>query len=223
MFNSSRIEAGRNQYENTGQELESKFLGDIDKYTYNELAYRVLHPIKEGLSPLEIFEENLKIREEAQKVFQNTLDLADKDKYINFKTSMELVEKIQLGDPENPRSFFAKALLNRIKERFAEKYSLKFFSAVGTHFDVVHKIDGFFKLYSIENGEELACATVDITGRESKDISKANVLIKVTREEKEKLDPSTNNERFDKQFFAEKINYYAEKIIAALIDNYKNR
>jgi len=221
MLNALKIERGRSAHENTGQRLETEFLGNINKPKYNELAYLHLYPVEETLSKDQKFEKTLKIREEAQAAFENTLALADKNKYIDFKTSMSLVEKCQSGDPEKPSSFFIKALYDHIKDRFADKYILKFFSATGgTHLDVVHGIDGFFKLYDKASGEELTYATIDITGNELKNKAKANVLLNIPSAEKNKFDPSQNNRDFDRAFFDKKIAEYSQIIIDSLIENY---
>jgi len=221
MLNALKIEQGRSAYENTGQRLETEFLGNVNKSKYNELAYHHLHPVEETLSKEQRFEKTLKIREEAQAAFEDTLALAEKNKYIDFKTSMSLVEKCQVGNPENPGSFFIRALHNNIKDRFVDKYILRFFSATGgTHLDVVHGIDGFFKLYDKASGEELTYATIDITGNELKNKAKANVLLNISPAEKDKFDPSQKNQNFDQAFFDKKIAEYSQTIIDSLIDNY---
>jgi hypothetical protein len=224
----NKIENGRSSFENTGTRLEQELLGEVNTRKYKELAYAFLHQDEEdnleNKSQEEKFEKIIKIREAAQKEFENALSLADRDKYIDFKNSVNLVEKTQIGDPENPNHFFAKALLKQIKDRFADKYTLKFFTATGgTHLDVCHGVDFFIKLYDKKSEVELAFATVDITKNDKKDKARANVLININQEESIKIDPSKNNEMFDKELFLNKITDSTEKIVNALIEDYKQR
>lgn len=221
-----RIEQGRSSLENTGNRLESEFFGEVDGTKYKELAYKFLH--KEGkpereLSPEDRYAKMLSIKEAAQKEFEDTLDLADRSKYINFADSLKLVEKCQVGNPEKPNKFFSRALYENIKNRFAEKYDLKFFTATGgTHLDVVHGVDCFFKLYDKE-GNELAFATIDLTKNRAKDNARADVLIHVDDDDLKKYDPSQNNKDYDKEFFNQKIEGFSENIIDALVENYKKK
>jgi len=232
MFNglaANIIEKGRTSPDNTGTRLESEFIGDVDGTKYKKLAYEFLHKdeIKEEMAkaktPEEKFEQMIKIKEAAQKEFENALDLADRDKYIDFKNSVKLVEQSQLGNPEKPSRYFSGALYNHVKDHFADKYILKFFTATGgTHLDVGHGVDGFYKLYNKENGRELTMATLDLTGNASKDMVRADVLVYIDQYDREKYDPSKNNKNFDKAFFNEKIEKFSEMIIRALIENYQS-
>jgi hypothetical protein len=221
-----KIERGRSSFENTGTRLENEFIGEVDATKYKERAYKFLHQEKfsETETPDEKFERILRIREAAQREFENALDFTDKSKYIDFKNSVKLVEQSQIGNPEKPSKFFPAALYNYIKDRFQDKYALKFFTATGgTHLDIVHGVDGFFKLYDKESNEELALATIDLTKNLSKDRARADVLINIDPVDEEKYDPSQNNKNFDKKFFDEKIKYFSEMIIQALIENYQRR
>jgi len=225
-FTAEKIEKGRSSLENTGTRLEAEFLGEVDKTKYRELAYAFLHKteIAQADTPEKKFEQMLKIKDAARKKFENALDLADKSKYIDFKNSVKLVEQSQLGNPEKPSKFFSGALYNYIKNRFEDKYILKFFTATGgTHLDVVHGVDSFFKLYDKESGQELAMATFDLTKNTSKDRARADVLVNIDGDDIEKYDPSNNNQEFDKKFFDEKVEKFSEMIIQALIENYQSR
>jgi hypothetical protein len=225
-FAAEKIERSRSSLENTGTRLEAEFLGEVNKTKYKEAAYTFLHrdELAKVQTPEQQFEQTLKIKEAAQKAFEDALDFAEKNNYINFKNSVDLVEKSQLGNPEKPSKFFSSALYNYIKNRFEDKYSLKFFTATGgTHLDVAHGVDCFFKLYDKATEEELAMATIDLTKRSSKDKARADVLIKVDQDDMEKYDPSKNNENFDKKFFDEQIEKYGEMIINSLIENYQKR
>jgi hypothetical protein len=218
-----RIEKGRSSLENTGSRLESEFLGGVDEEKYKELAYKFLHPEKttEAETAEEKYEKMLLIREAAQKEFEKALDYADRSKYIDFKNSVKLVEQCQNNDPENPSRFFSRALLNNIKDRFVDKYILKFFTATGTHLDVVHGVDCFFKLYDKATGTELAMATMDLTRNSAKDSARADVLLNIEAQKKDLYDPSSNNQDFDKKFFNNKIEEFGEMVTHALVDNYK--
>lgn len=221
-----KIEKAQSFPEKTGTRLEDEFLGDVDSNKYKELAYEFLHQETDEkiADPEEKFVKILKIREAAQREFENTLDLADRNKYIDFKNSLKLVEKCQIGNPEKPSQFFSRALYNNVKDHFEDKYTLKFFTAVGgTHLDVVHGIDCFFKLYDKESGQELAIATIDLTKRTGKEQAKADMTFNINGEEQDKYDPSQNNKNFDKDFFNKKIDEFAEEIIDTLLDNYKRR
>jgi len=220
----NQINNSRQAYENTGSMLETEFIGNINQTLYKQEAYEMIYKeqLPESADPEKNYERILKIREEAQKTFNDTLAFADRNKYINFKNSMALVEKCQIGNPEQPKKFFAAALFNYIQQRFDDKYILKFFTATGgTHLDIVHKIDCYFKLYSKETQEELTRATIDITGRKSKDKATADVLLNIKPEEKDLYDPSQGNSSFDKVFFDQKIKEFGEEIIASLIENYQ--
>ncbi|MCF7794869.1 hypothetical protein K9M50_00715 [Patescibacteria group bacterium] len=226
MFDMSKIENSMSAFENTGNRLETEFIGNINKTKYNQMAYEYLfgNPAKKEKDPDEKFAKTLKFKEEAERVFENTLALSDKDKYIDFKNSMNLVEKSQIGDPENPNLFFAKNLLNTLRDKFTEdKYIIKFFTATGgTHLDVKHKIDCFFKIYDKESGEELSYATVDLSSNPKKQDCRADVLINISNEDKSKFDNSRNNDEFDKSFVEEKMSRYADDISDAIVKNYKN-
>lgn len=218
-----RIENSRGGYENTGSNLEQEFLGTVKPSQYKEMAYAAIHKssLPDNATPDQKFASMIKIREQAQREFENTLALAKSDNYLNFRKSMELVEKCQPGNPESPSKFFSKALYDYIRSRFDDKYTLKFFTAVGgTHLDVVHKIDFYFKLYLKETQEELAYATIDITGRQTKDKARADVLLNINPDEKDKYDPSEVNSSFDKEFFEQKIAQFGEEICTAMVENY---
>jgi hypothetical protein len=230
MFNpfvADKIEKGRSSLENTGTRLEQEMLGEVNGRKYKELAYAFLHRDELSQTPGskdEQFERVLRMREAAQKEFENALDLADRDKYIDFRNSVKLVEQSQAGNPENPHPFFAKELHRYIEEKFSEKYSLKFFTATGgTHLDVVHGVDGFFKLYNRETNSELAMSTIDLTRNNMKDKARANVLIRLDNEEIERMDPSQGNEMFDKETLENNVAFFGDMIVNSLIDDYKRR
>jgi len=219
-----RIDRGCSSYENTGTRLEEEFIGSINKRKYKEEAYNYLHSKDKPLSedPGEKFEQILQRREAAQMEFEKALDLIKQGNYINYKDSMDLVEKCQIGNPEKPTQFFSAALYNKIKDAFSEKYTLKFFTSTGvTHLDVLHGVDCFFKLY--EDGKEMTLATIDLTGNRDKDKSRADVLIQIKQAERDKYDPSKNNKNFNKEFFYNQIENFSQLITQAMLDNYNQK
>lgn len=225
-----RIEGGRHGYEGTGTCVEDEFVGHIDRPAYNELAYKFLNKkeindINNTQNPDEKFTKILKMKDEAQKYFEDTLDIADRNKYIDYENSMKLVERCQTGNPENPSRSFSRALYNYIKERFDEKYTLKFFTAAGgSHLDIKHKVDCFLKLYQADkNGklQELTSASIDLTMRNNKTDCKADLLFDIKQDERDKYDRSSNNKKFDSEFFDEKISNFGDRVIETLVDNYR--
>jgi predicted RNA-binding protein with EMAP domain len=148
--NLEKIERAQRGYENTGACLEDEFVGHINRQNYNELAYNFLNAdeierINKIQNPDDKFSGILKIKDRAQKYFEDTLDVIDRNKYINYENSMKLVERCQIGNPEKPNKFFSRALYNYIKERFDDQYILKFFTAAGgSHLDIKHGVDCFF-------------------------------------------------------------------------------
>ncbi|MEI7452335.1 MAG: hypothetical protein WCK37_04015 [Candidatus Falkowbacteria bacterium] len=228
--NYNRIDRASSYIERTGSVLEAEFIGGVDKDEYDKLAFEILR--KDELARINKIEDKdekifqrFKAMEQAKNMFLSHHDYVAKDNYLGRQDSIELVEKTQKGDPENPKRFFIRSLLNAIKGRFDEKYTLKFFTAAGgTHLDVAHGIDGFFKLYDKDSGKELAMATIDLSGNKSKDkVKKADVLISINGDERDRYIPSAENKDFDKEFFNEKMEYFSEEIVNALITDYQNR
>ncbi|HBA37039.1 TPA: hypothetical protein DCZ15_04200 [Candidatus Falkowbacteria bacterium] len=219
-----KISKGCSAHENTGSRLEEEFIGGVNNHKYKELAYQFIHQKEtpEHLDAEKKYQWILKTKEKAQKELQETSALFARENYINFKDSMELVEKCQIGNPEKPSKFFSRALYNKIKNRFQDKYLLKFFTATGgTHLDVVHGIDCFFKLYDKESGQELTSATIDFTKRPGKDSAKADLIFFIDDNDQTKYDPSPENQDFDKNAFDRKIEEFSEQTVETLIENYK--
>jgi len=228
--NYNRIDRASSYVERTGSRLEEELIGSVDRDEYDKLAFEILR--KDELAAIDKIEDKeervfqrFKAMQTAKNMFQGHMDYLKKNNYLEKPDAINLVEKTQKGDPENPKRFFPRALFNSIKGRFEEKYILKFFTAAGgTHLDVAYGIDGFFKLYDKESGQELAMATVDLTGNESKSVAnKADVLLKIEKDEKDKYDPSGENKDFDKDFFKERVEYFSEEIVDALVRNYQAR
>lgn len=226
MFKGS-FENAIGRYEGTGSRLEDEFVGTVNGRKYKELAYAFLHKDNKAnsgaLTDDMRFEEILKMRELAAHEFENTLDF--KEKYIKRSDSMRLVEKCQVGDPEHPSRFFAKKLYDAVRERFnKDDFTLKFFTATGgTHLDVAHKIDCYFKLYLKDTGQEIACATMDLTQNSNKSTAEANILVSISPEEQEKCDSSQGNKKYDPKFLAETITRISGEVVDALMNDYRNR
>lgn len=226
-ISSQRFEAGTNRFEVNGTRLEQEFLGEVNKRKYKELAYMFLHKelSKKADNPDDEFMRILSIRDKAQLEFQNALDLSSRGKFIDVDDSFKLVEKCQIGDPEKPSTFFASTLYKKVKEYYAEQgeYVLKYFTAVGgTHLDVCHGIDAFFKLYDKESGDELAMASLDLTMNPNKtEPGKADVLADIKAEDYSKYDTSKNNEEFDKEFCENRIGDISNMVIYAMEEDKK--
>jgi len=219
-------ESVQNSAVETGSLLEADMIGSADSKHYKEEAYAALYPERCKLNDLEKnerFEKILKIREDAQAEFQDVQSF--NKKFVPLDKAMELVEKCQVGNPENPSNFFASQLYKAVKDRFVnDKYILKFFSATGgTHLDISHGIDCYFKLYDKKTNQELTRATIDITQNPRKDQTKSDVLIFINKENREKLDVSKNNDRFDPEFLKKVIEEETEKITYAMIENFQKK
>jgi len=222
-FNHNRYERSQDRAADNGTRLEEEMIGVADSKHYKEEAYAALYPERcqlDNLEKGERFEKILKIREDAQTEFQELIDF--NKKYVPLNKAMELVEKCQVGDPENPSRFFASQLYQAVKDRFvSDKYVLKFFSATGgTHLDISHGIDCYFKLYDKKTNKELTRATIDMTQNPRKDKTKSDVLIYISSENKDKLDNSRGNKSFDSNFLKKIIEEETEKITDAMIENY---
>jgi hypothetical protein len=222
--NLERWENAQDRASQSGSLLEADMIGLANGKHYKEEAYAALYPERCKLENLDNdarFEKILKIREDAQAEFQDIQDF--NKKFVPLDRAMALVEKCQVGNPENPSRFFASQLYQAIKDRFVgDKYILKFFSATGgTHLDVSHGIDCYFKLYDKETGKELTRATIDLTQNSRKDKTKADVLICIKDDDREKLDGSKNNELFDPEFLKKVITEETEKITDAMIENFQ--
>ncbi len=221
-----KIENAINKYENNGSRLEEEFVGSVNGRRYKELAYSFLHKDTlnfEGLSNDEKMEKTLQMRDRASESFQNIGDF--KNNYINRRESMRLIEKCQVGNPERPNRFFSRKLYDSVKNRFSEKdFMLKFFTATGgTHLDVMHKIDCFFKLYIRETEAEVACATIDLTQNQNKTTADADILINITDEEKDSYDPSRSNDKFNAGELDLRISEITEQVVEALTEDYRQR
>lgn len=224
LSNLEKWENAQNRASKSGSLLEADMIGLADGKHYKEEAYATLYPERCRLDNLEKdkrFEKILKIREDAQAEFQD-LESFNR-KFVPLDQAMALVEKCQTGNPENPSHFFAHELYQAVKNRFvSDKYILKFFSATGgTHLDISHGIDCYFKLYDKETGQELTRATIDLTQNSRKDRSKSDVLIYISDDDHERLDGSRGNDRFEPQLLKKIIEQETEKITNAMIENYQ--
>ncbi len=228
MASYDKIDLGRSYIERTGSRLESEFIGEVDKDQYDDLAYEFLHrdeiaKAKSAISdPNKRFEYQLKLKDSAKAEFKNNMDLWHQRYKVSERAAIKLVEQSQRSNPEKPTKFFTANLYNYMRKRFGPGISLKFFTSTGgTHLDAAYGIDCFFKIYNEESGQELAIATIDLTGRERKDSTKAKVLLNINKDDRDKYDPS--GEDYDKKFFDAKVGEFSEIIIDALLEDNAKR
>ncbi|MCF7820545.1 MAG: hypothetical protein K9M44_03700 [Candidatus Pacebacteria bacterium] len=228
------IERARSAYENTGRNLETEVFGDIAKNRYNLLALQFLsqksedkknnndgNKVNQEQADREKYEKYLALKKKAMRAFNSVQEC--KDAYINYEDSMRIVEESQEFNPEKPNKIFPKLLLENIHAVLDNdsRIKLKFFSATGgTHLDYLHGVDFFVKMYDKESGEELSEATIDATMRDRKKV-KADLVIKLNKENQEKIDASSNNEKFDKQFLYDTVSQAGYDIAKILRENYK--
>ncbi len=206
MFNYDRLERSTN-IESSGVFLEHDYFKSVKKLPYKQEANDKIDGIDEvsaDMSPIERAEMMMKKKQKALE----TPDDFYKNSYLKYKDAMEIVEKCQPFDPENPTPFFAHHLHKKVLEKLNldNEDKLKFFTAVGSHLDHNHGVDAFFKLYS-KHGEEISRATIDLTEREKR--GKADMILIVSDDEQELYDPSSdkfNKEEFEKRLEAEALN-----------------
>lgn len=213
MFKSSNFERDV-KIENSGTVLESEYFGDLNKNKYAELVDRLKSPEKYKVESLEDVEKIMMANNRRREDYSNSYK---DDSYLKYQESMDLVEQSQLGNPEKPRAFFAKALLQELNNLFEDKYKLKFFTAIGSHLDTKHGTDAFIKLYD-EDDKEVSRATIDITGREKTNHT-VDVIILVRNQEREIYD--FDSDKFDKSKFSLKIKEEA-LIIKEAIERNRN-
>ena len=213
MFNSFSFEK-INNFENKGSILEFEYFGEINKRAYSQAVDEYLNPelykIKSQEDVERVFLRKNKEKEDYANSFKN-------DSYIKFKDAMAIVEKCQFGNPEMPNAIFATVLRKEISNLLGDEYKVKFFTAVGSHLDTKHGVDAFIKVYD-KNEKELAQVTLDISGRE-KGASKADLLIVVSREERDCYDFDSDN--FDKEKFNNRIKNEALRIKEIITKNRK--
>lgn len=168
----------------TGGLLESELLGKMDERKYLQEAKEYLtekHHIKKPvLSEYERMVEWENIRYNFSKLLKEMVMSRDDVNFINYQTSMELVEVCQPdgSSPERPRGFFGRSLYQKIKAELDKlgQYKLEYFSSVGSHLDTKHGVDAFFRVRDL-SGKDLATATLDVTmNDQKKDGYKADVV-----------------------------------------------
>ncbi len=222
-------------YEKSGHKMEEELIGVLNKKRYDELAFKLLLKERNDLigkeeylakrnNPEDEFERILNLREVASRRLETTSKVIRNENYLDYDNSMVLIEKCQYGDPEKPTVFFAKKLYNYLNDIYGDKYNLKFFISSGiTHLDILHGIDCYFKLYDKESGEEVSRCTIDLTGNREKDRAKANVLILIEPDVRDKIDPSPVNKDFDKILLEETISDYGKIIQYSIDSNFKKQ
>jgi hypothetical protein len=97
--------------------------------------------------------------------------------YLPYKAAMELVRKLQPGDPKDPKTLFAYHVYietERALQLDADASPLSFYTAVDSVLDYKHGVDGWFEL----DGGPVR-ATIDLTTNPHKDRAKADILFTV--------------------------------------------
>jgi len=154
----------------TGGLLEKELLGTIDEKKYLQEAKRHLtekhHLPKPVLNEYQRLVEHENVQYHFSRLLKEMVMSRENVNFIDYKTSMKLVEVCQPdgSSPERPRGFFGRSLYQKIKAELDKlgQYKLEYFSAVGSHLDVKHGIDAFFRVCD-SSGQELATATLDVT------------------------------------------------------------
>ena len=154
----------------TGGLLEEELLGTMDKKKYLQEARRHLtekhHLPKPVLNEYERMVEYENVQYNFSRLLKEMVLSRENVDFIDYKTSLKLVEVCQPdgSSPERPRGFFGRSLYQKIKAELDRlgQYELEYFSAVGSHLDVKHGIDAFFRICD-SRGEELTTATLDVT------------------------------------------------------------
>jgi len=193
----------RGGYENSGLALEYEYFGPMNKLAYAKLIDEYMHPDIYKLAPEGAYtpEQVEQIMERRSKMRLDYSDSFADSCYINYKDAMSMVEKSQLGDPEKPGTFFVAALRKKIADLYGSEYKVLFYTALGSHLDTKHKIDGFFKLYN-RTGEEVSSCTLDITSR-IKDNHTADLVINICNDDRDIYD--FDSENFNKDSFFQRI------------------
>ena len=110
-------------------------------------------------------------------------DLPNIDSYVKFGESIKAVRNMQLGSPEKPSKFVPKDLKKNIEQLFlrdtGKEINILFYTAVGSHLDRYHGIDGFFEIN--EDGRKVI-VTMDVTANPNKDSYKADIILSVPRD-----------------------------------------
>ncbi len=137
--------------------------------------------------------------------------MLSRGEYLGHRRSLDFARTAQQFDPTDPAPRFANDLHATVAERlgFEDYARLKFYSAVGSMFDVKHGVDGFFEVQLDPEDPKSRCTvTMDITTNPNKQEYKANIIIQVPGDG---LDAKE-----DKELWAAKIEEVADQVVALL-------
>lgn len=177
-----------NNYLESNKSLEENFIGLSDSKKFQELYNELL---------LESGHQN-------------------KD-FLSLEKSIELIEKCQKENPENPSSYFSSAIFKKVQENFGPDFKLKLFSAVGDNdLNKNYYIDFFFKLYDAQNDKEIARSLIDLNNGLDEKSQKADVLITITDKEREILNSSKTGDNLSKNIFKSRIEEYEKLVVFSL-------
>ncbi|MBI2474887.1 hypothetical protein HYV69_00455 [Candidatus Uhrbacteria bacterium] len=105
-----------------------------------------------------------------------------KDKYgfLSLDKLLDLVRRYTREDPTNPKKPFARELRQAVIEQLGietveDMDRVKFYSAVGTHADILEGVDAWIEYTDDDAGRVVV--TLDITKNPNKDSWKADVII----------------------------------------------
>lgn len=220
MFNSKKFENSTSYIERMGSTFEHELLGDVPKRKYGEEVYKIKHRLSEEnlkkLNPEEKFELSCKIREYTDDLTSSYENL--KDSYLTRREAMTAIENSE--DGHKPLVFFAGTIRKKLAEYAEPDFDIEYFTAIGTHLDVLHGIDAYFKITHVDSGLEFII-TIDLSQMD-KGNQKADLLWVVTKEEKDLYDHSATNKYFDKQAFEERTDQEINNIIKELNKKMKN-
>lgn len=110
-----------------------------------------------------------------QELFGRSERLGRTPEYLKYRQAMDLVRKLQPGDPKDPKSDFAYEVFVTVEKLLAIKGEdkLSFYTAIDSLLDHMHGVDGWFEL---ADGRRV---TVDLTTNPNKATGKADIIFLV--------------------------------------------
>jgi hypothetical protein len=109
-----------------------------------------------------------------RELFGKAEKLARVPEYLKYKQAMEVVRKLQPGDPTDPKPDFAYEVLIQVEGKIPDgKDRIRFYTAIGSMLDHWHGVDGWFEL---EDGRRVS---IDLTTNPQKETHKADIVFLV--------------------------------------------
>ncbi|MCX6795508.1 MAG: hypothetical protein NT165_02145 [Candidatus Falkowbacteria bacterium] len=214
MINYDKFERSTSYVERMGSTFEKELLGDAPKIKYGEEVYKIKNHLSEeeieDLSPEKSLALSYEMREYASSCTSSFEKL--KESYLTRREAMEAIERCE--DGHNPLVFFAATIRKKFADFAQPAFDVEYFTAVGTHLDVMHGIDAYFKVTHAESGLEFI-VTIDLSQMD-KGNQKADLLWVVTKEQKDLYDHSVTNKAFNKQALEERTDKEINNIIEQL-------